>query len=1849
MGALYVYQATGTTVNATGGTAGSTGGSGGGRGRGRIDDEGYNYSVSGGGGGGGGGFGGAASNIGTGGPGGGGGGGGAGGAQDWKDFGYYDVTAYGGHGGQNANGTFAADGAEALTSRLAMEEGLVDTNSTWGDNDANSPSGDATFGNGGAGGAAGSASTSGSAINLVDWPTSGAGTEESPYLINDANDWNSFTAKVNSGISYSDKVIKLTDNISVTTMAGLFQNEGNYQPFSGTFDGDGHTLTINVSNQSRFTAPFKCVSGATIKNLRTAGTIDGTGNADGKLLGGLVGISLGNNTITGCVSSVTLRTDYSNDAAMAGLVAATRGGSLTINACVFNGSLQGGATSSRCAGISGYEYIATTTIITNTLFAPTSITVPTNDGYTRTFTRDADATITKCYYTQPLGTVQGTQATVSTNAPGCLGNLIYDCSIVKAYQGAILFNGNYYYDARGITSTSTTLSTGTYPVYTDITIPSRITISGNVTLNLGEGTTLHAPKGIDLSYGNSLTINGPGTMTIDNCDDNMAGIGSSSMGSLTINSGVVNVKGGYSGAGIGGNRRGNGGYVIIHGGVVNAMGGQGGPGIGGGADFSINDSQNHPCGDVVITGGQVTAIGNGVYGIGPGAAHVGEYHNGTLQLSWTNPDDFVFISTASVSYTQRTLSSITFTNGKQFYLEHTAAIATESNLYGYKLLPYTGTLPSLAGTGTAEDPYLINNHDDWLLFYWYVNSGTNSYSGQYVKLMSDLTITTTIGFRDDKPFSGTFLGNGHTLTANLTGTIYDLDVNNEQGTAPFHYIKNATIKDLTIAGNTYSTSKHAGGLVGFADGTNLIEGCIVTSTLHLSNKYAGGIIAHGMNSTTTLRDCVFAGTITSYYENKIYDGRNVIEIGGIWGWNDDGATPTLQNCLEKGTIIDIVSMHPIGLQGDKGTITNCYYVNPQIGLPTNACTVSGAYNVENSMSGLCKQITIEGFTVYSQSCTVSGVEANYVMTENPINVDPVMTDPFGTTLNFDTDYTVTLDGEPVEALPISISTTGSHTLVFTGKGSYVGTKSVETYLINSINGTGSDTDPYIISNTDEWNTFAYFVNSGTNTYSGEYVKLTADISVTEMVGTSESNSFQGTFLGDGVHTLTFTKGTSESAFGEENCAPFRYVKNATIRDLKVAGYIYTSRKLAAGLVSRPYGTTNITNCQVSTVIYSSVNGDSAHGGIVAMPSGTLNFAGCVYTGHLLTNNESINCGGFMGWYNNATVSVTNSLYIPSGSIAEGWSAITNGVTFLRGGSPTINNCYYTEALGTEQGRFVYTTTTTAPVNLGILKAEYSMLTAYANGILFEGTYYVAQALNGAGTVGNPYIIATDDDWETFVYNVNNGFNNYNGEYVRLDESISVSTMVGTSDDRSFQGTFLGDGTHTLTFTKGTAESAFGEENCAPFRFVKNATIRDLKVTGDIYTSRKFAAGLVARNSGTTTITNCQIGTVIHSSVSGDGTHGGIVAMPAGSTTTTITGCVYNGRLLTTSSTQYCGGFVGWSGDNTVTVAHSLYAPDANIVAAAGETAINHGATFVRGNTPTVETSCYYTETMGSAQGTRAIGTATAPANLGNLVQDYGMLQVYGNGILYDGTYYVAPATVSLADNADNSTTISGANGYFADVTLQGRTLYKDGKWNTLCLPFDVALDGSPLEGAEARTLTSGSIEGTTLNLNFDDPVTTLKAGTPYIIKWASGDNIVSPVFSGVTIDKTDRSYDNGVSGEERVRFLGTYKYTAFDSEDKSILFLGDANKLYYPLSGASLGAQRAYFKIGTDGGSARQITDFDIDFGEQGTQTVIGHTDITDSTDKADAAWYTINGVKLDAKPNSKGVYIHGGRKVVIK
>ena len=113
-----------------------------------------------------------------------------------------------------------------------------------------------------------------------------------------------------------------------------------------------------------------------------------------------------------------------------------------------------------------------------------------------------------------------------------------------------------------------------------------------------------------------------------------------------------------------------------------------------------------------------------------------------------------------------------------------------------------------------------------------------------------------------------------------------------------------------------------------------------------------------------------------------------------------------------------------------------------------------------------------------------------------------------------------------------------------------------------------------------------------------------------------------------------------------------------------------------------------------------------------------------------------------------------------------------------------------------------------------------------------------------------------------------------------------------------------------------------------------------------------------------------------------------------------------------------------------------------------------------------------------------------------------------------------------------------------------------------------------------------------------------------------------------------------------MRFVGTYKVNEFDSEDKSILLMGGANNLYYPTTGAGIAAQRAYFKIGSDELPARQLTAFNIDFGD----TVTGIRSLsTDERTAAGGGWYTIDGRTLSGKPTQRGVYINNGKKVIIK
>ena len=251
-----------------------------------------------------------------------------------------------------------------------------------------------------------------------------------------------------------------------------------------------------------------------------------------------------------------------------------------------------------------------------------------------------------------------------------------------------------------------------------------------------------------------------------------------------------------------------------------------------------------------------------------------------------------------------------------------------------------------------------------------------------------------------------------------------------------------------------------------------------------------------------------------------------------------------------------------------------------------------------------------------------------------------------------------------------------------------------------------------------------------------------------------------------------------------------------------------------------------------------------------------------------------------------------------------------------------------------------------------------------------------------------------------------------------------------------------------------------------------------------------------------------------------------------------------------------------------------------------------------------------------------------------------------------------PVPVSLADNGDNSSLLTTYNTQTCDVVLSSRKLYKDGDWNTLCLPFSLTAEqmaASPLAGAEARTLSSASYAAGTLTLIFSDPVESLTAGTPYIIKWEKAidyvdddeHNIKNPIFYGVTIDNSVHNVETTC-----VSFVGTYGYQSFTEENRSILLVGAENSLYYPLSGASLGAFRAYFQL--NGITARDVSGSSVKmfFGEEDDATSLSG-ELRVKSEESDNAVYDLSGRKVNSQFSilnsqlKKGLYIKNGKKVL--
>ena len=248
------------------------------------------------------------------------------------------------------------------------------------------------------------------------------------------------------------------------------------------------------------------------------------------------------------------------------------------------------------------------------------------------------------------------------------------------------------------------------------------------------------------------------------------------------------------------------------------------------------------------------------------------------------------------------------------------------------------------------------------------------------------------------------------------------------------------------------------------------------------------------------------------------------------------------------------------------------------------------------------------------------------------------------------------------------------------------------------------------------------------------------------------------------------------------------------------------------------------------------------------------------------------------------------------------------------------------------------------------------------------------------------------------------------------------------------------------------------------------------------------------------------------------------------------------------------------------------------------------------------------------------------------------------------------AAFELADAGSNDELIAAWDGLTATVTLAGRTLKKNDKWNTLCLPFSLdatQLAASPLVGANIRALSSASFSGGVLTMNFtpdtgDGAITEIVAGTPYIIKWAAANsNIENPVFNNVRICKTPNNMEIDLGNGKSITFKGTYTKLCYTEDSPSILFLGENNTLWYPKNGATIGAQRAYFELtGITAGEATPVVrSITLNFGDEET----GVVPMNDVQSQKDNIVYDLQGRRWSNDQIRKGLYIRNGRKVVIK
>jgi surface protein len=736
-----------------------------------------------------------------------------------------------------------------------------------------------------------------------------------------------------------------------------------------------------------------------------------------------------------------------------------------------------------------------------------------------------------------------------------------------------------------------------------------------------------------------------------------------------------------------------------------------------------------------------------------------------------------------------------------------------------------------------------------------------------------------------------------------------------------------------------------------------------------------------------------------------------------------------------------------------------------------------------------------------------------------------------------------------------------------------------------------------------------------------------------MVGT-EASPFYGHFDGNGYSVEINIDSSSEVT------APFRYAgksgSQTVIKNLVTLGNIKTSKKYAGGIIGYGKVSVKLEACQSFAEINSTVNGDGSHGGLIGLldDGGTYAIEGCVFSGKLL-GSETNAVGGFVGWMGNAALDISYSLFVPD----EVTVSNKDSQTLVRYNPETtdisnsISNSYYVKHLGHAQGTKAYEIDN---------NDEYLTLEDKEPSRDYAGSLMYFSAPNDGGYRAMMVQV---------MVNVQRIFAE-SGATVNLSSVVSVTFKDEYGNDIPSTGSgteaepyqFAMPERNVLTEESGFIPYAIWCEGNKTLYFHSSDNPMGATYDGQTVTALWSGGNVVSTgwdDPGWSSIATYATKVVFTSNFANQRpkslyhwfcdfikmeTIEGIENLNT-SACTNFNSAFFNCNLLKKIDVD------GFDASKVTNSTSMFYGCDAL------------QTIFCNKAWTHIESSSKMFSYSSNLSGADSYNDNRVDASMANP----------NNG-------YFTKKELTLANSADNSAVIEKFSGIKnVEVTLAGRTLSKDGNWNTLCLPFDVTeADGTPLSGATIMELdTSSNLDSEgILTLNFTN-ASSIEAGKPYIVKWETqGEAVSNPEFTGVTVTST--SPEPIISTDTKVTFVGQYSpftivANGVELEENQghlneIILLSSGNRLGYSQHPRTLNCFRAHFYVPAENG-ATGVRSYALNFAGDGTTTGIIEilNDNGETTNDKSGTWFSIDGRKLSGKPTTSGLYINNGKKIIVK